>query len=255
VRGLQDRIALVTGATGILGRSIATRLAAEGATVVASSRDRSKAERMLEQEKLKHSVAAQLDLSQAASITELVRRLSTAPGLPTIVVANATCRDGGFPSFHDITHESFFDLFKCDVAGHFLLVREILEALSGKPASVVFLSSVYALVGVDHRIYPAELLATVPQYASAKAGAIAMARWLAAFFGSTGTRVNVVAAGGIASDRNSNEQFLERYSAKTMLGRMASADEIASAVAFLASDEASYITGECLVVDGGLSAW
>ncbi len=104
-------------------------------------------------------------------------------------------------------------------------------------------------------IYPPGMASTPVQYAAVKGAALGLTRWLAAFWGARAVRVNAVVAGGIASGERQPEEFVRAYSRKTMLGRMASADEIASAVAFLASQEASYVTGECLVVDGGFSAW
>jgi NAD(P)-dependent dehydrogenase (short-subunit alcohol dehydrogenase family) len=256
MRGLQGKIALVTGATGILGRAIIKRLAAEGVIVIATSRNLARAQQMLQEQGLDHSCfAGELDLSDTASIEKLVASVSSEPGPPTIVIASASCRDGLSVPFPDVTHQLFTNVFDTDIAGHCMLIRAVVGALDGRSASVIFLSSIYGLMGVDQGIYPPGFLSTPVQYAATKGAAISAARWLAAFWGSKGTRVNVVSAGGVSSHRNDNDDFVKRYSAKTMLGRMASADEIASAVSFLASDEASYITGECLVVDGGLSAW
>jgi NAD(P)-dependent dehydrogenase (short-subunit alcohol dehydrogenase family) len=96
---------------------------------------------------------------------------------------------------------------------------------------------------------------TPVQYSAVKAAAEGATRWLAAAWGERGVRVNALVAGGVASKQRQSSEFVKRYSEKTMLCRMALADEVASAAAFLASDEASYITGHCLVVDGGLTAW
>jgi NAD(P)-dependent dehydrogenase (short-subunit alcohol dehydrogenase family) len=99
------------------------------------------------------------------------------------------------------------------------------------------------------------MLPTPVQYAAVKAAAEGATRWLAAMWGERGVRVNALVPGGVASTQRQSEEFVKRYSEKTMLRRMATAEEVASAAAFLASDEASYITGQCLVVDGGLTAW
>src|SRR5262249_14356983 len=126
---------------------------------------------------------------------------------------------------------------------------------AGGAASFVLMSSIYGVVGVDHGIYPEGMAHTPVTYAAAKGATISMCRWLAALWGVRGVRVNAVIAGGVRSAQRQNEEFVRNYSSKTMLGRMAMPDEIANAVAFLASEESAYITGQCLAVDGGFTAW
>jgi NAD(P)-dependent dehydrogenase (short-subunit alcohol dehydrogenase family) len=255
VKGLRDRVALVTGGTGLLGGAIAMRLAAEQATVAITSRDLSKAKGWAEQQKGGKYFPAQLDLADEKSICNCLDYVEEKVGLPTIIVANASLREGVGVPFEGITHSSFSRLFDVDIAGHVLLLRNCLTRLTGQPASVVFLSSIYGRAGVDHRIYPPGMTPAPVQYSVVRAAAEGATRWLAAAWGERGVRVNALVAGGVASPQRQSSEFVKRYSEKTMLRRMALADEVASAAAFLASDEASYITGHCLVVDGGLTAW
>jgi NAD(P)-dependent dehydrogenase (short-subunit alcohol dehydrogenase family) len=257
MKGLKGRIALVTGGTGLLGGAIAKRLAAEGATVVVTSRNLAKAKLWAEQNESASGkyIPAQLDLADEQSIRSCLDYIPTQAGTPTIIVANASLREGLGVPFEKITHDSFANLFEVDMAGHVLLLRHAVDRLAGQPASIVFLSSIYGQVGVDHRIYPEGMLPTPVQYAAVKAAVQGATRWLAALWGERGVRVNALVPGGVRSEQRQSGEFVKRYSEKTMLRRMASAEEVASAAAFLASDEASYITGQCLVVDGGLSAW
>jgi NAD(P)-dependent dehydrogenase (short-subunit alcohol dehydrogenase family) len=257
MKGLKGRVALVTGATGLIGGAIAARLSAEQATVGIASRRLSKTKVWAEQNQGTSGkyIPLQLDLADEASIRKCLDDLKDQAGVPTIIVANASLREGLGVPFEKITHESFTNLFGVDIAGHVLLLRESVNRLAGQPASIVFLSSIYGQVGVDQRIYPEGMAPTPVQYAAVKAAAEGATRWMAAMWGERGVRVNVLVAGGVVSAQRQPKDFAERYSEKTMLRRMASADEIASAAAFLGSDEASYITGQCLVVDGGLTAW
>jgi len=257
MRGLKGRVALVTGATGLLGTAIATRLAAEEAIVAVASRNLAKANLWVDERKGTGGqyLPVQLDLADQSSIRNCLDRLVEQAGVPSVVVANASLREGVNLPFGSITHDSFVKLLSVDIAGHVLLLQQNVERLAGQPASMVFLSSIYARAGVDHSIYPEGMAPTPVQYAAVKAAAEGATRWLAAAWGRRGVRVNALVAGGIASPQRQPAEFVKRYSEKTMLGRMASVEEVANAVAFLASDEASYITGHCLVVDGGLTAW
>jgi NAD(P)-dependent dehydrogenase (short-subunit alcohol dehydrogenase family) len=194
-------------------------------------------------------------LASEPSIRTCLDRIVEQAGVPTIIVANASLREGVGVPFEKLTHDSFTNLFEVDIAGHVLLLRHSVDRLAGQPASIVFLSSIYGQAGVDHRIYPEGMLPTPVQYAAVKAAAEGATRWLAALWGERGVRVNALVPGGVASAQRQSQEFVKRYSEKTMLRRMATAEEVASAAAFLASDEASYITGHCLVVDGGLTAW
>lgn len=257
MNGLKGKAALVTGATGLIGTAIATRLAAEGATSVIASRSLSKATAWVEQHKGSGSyVPVRIDLSDAASIREGVQALPEVVRHPSVIVANASLREGLATEFGQLTPESFSGLFKVDLAGHFLLLRELIERLpAGQPASIVLMSSIYGQVGVDHAIYPEGMMHTPVTYAAVKGAALSMTRWLAGLWGERGVRVNAVVAGGVRSGARQPEEFVRNYSRKTMLGRMATPEEIANAVVFLASEEASYVTGQCLSVDGGFTAW
>jgi NAD(P)-dependent dehydrogenase (short-subunit alcohol dehydrogenase family) len=145
MKGLQGRIALVTGATGLLGSAISTRLAAEHATVIIASRQLAKAKNWCDQNPNPDAkyIPVQLDLSNEKSISDCLDKIVTEAGVPDIIVASASLREGLAVPFEKITHDSFTRLFDVDVAGHVLLLRRAVDRLAGKPASFVFLSSIY----------------------------------------------------------------------------------------------------------------
>lgn len=261
MNGLRGKLALVTGGTGLLGRAIAARLTGEGCVVALASRSLEKAERAAREiapDQPDLVLPLELDLRDAAGVSAALERLGAEKGVPDIFIANASNRDGLAAPFSELMPEDFDRLLSVDCGGHFLCARWIAERLTEnrKSGSIVLLSSIYAVAGVDPQIYPEGMPPAPVQYATVKAALLGMMRCLAARWGAQGIRVNAMIAGGVRNPVSpQNEEFVRNYNRKTMLNRMARPDEIASGVAFLASEESSYVTGACLAIDGGFTAW
>lgn len=251
---------LVTGGTGLLGEAIAERFVENGETVVITSRDFATVDQFCERKNSSREdeqwIPVELDLQDTDSIRSAVKTLIEADLYPTKIVANASARDALGPEFDALTHNNFSHLFEVDVAGHVLLARALYSQIPNEYSmdSLTLMSSIYARRGVDDRIYSDEMSPTPIHYTAVKSAMQGVARSLATRWRPE-TRVNVVIAGGVRSEDRQDPEFVEAYSNKTLAGRLAQPNEIADAVEFLASESASYITGQSLVVDGGYSAW
>lgn len=167
---------------------------------------------------------------------------------------------GFFSPVEDYDAYSWNGVLSVDLDGVFWLSREVGQrmALRGSGA-IVNTASIYAAdLGVDHRIYagydsgPRRMNAPV-SYVVAKAGVVGLTRYLSTYWGARGVRVNAVAPGGVEDGQP--EDFKIAYAGRVPLGRMARPSEVVGAYLYLASGAASYVTGQVIYVDGGLSAW
>jgi NAD(P)-dependent dehydrogenase (short-subunit alcohol dehydrogenase family) len=127
-----------------------------------------------------------------------------------------------------------------------------------KAGSIVNTLSIYGIVAPDQRIYEGSIyegraINTPAVYSASKAGLWGLTKYLATYWGSRNVRVNAVTPGGVFSGQN--DVFVERYSARVPMGRMAEQDDLSGAMVFLISDASSYVTGQNIIVDGGLSTW
>ena len=136
---------------------------------------------------------------------------------------------------------------------YFVCCQEVLKIMKKQNrGSIVNIASIYGVVGNDFTLYE-EYNGTSPAaYSAIKGGLISFTRYLASYYGPSGIRINCVSPGGIFD--NQQPSFVARYEAKVPLRRMGNPDDIAPAVSFLISDEAKYITGQNLIVDGGWTA-
>jgi len=267
---LGGRTALVTGGGGLLGAEFCRTLAEAGARV-AIAEIAAEAGRRVSADLEKDGYVAQAfesDITDPASVGELLKNVLIAFGRLDILV-NCAALDPKFDSqamqkgitpgsFEDYPLEQWNAALNVNLTGMFLVtqasVRPMLE--QGRGGSIINICSTYGLNGPDQRIYvkDGQRVAFKPVYYSVtKAGVLGFTRYLAAYYAGTAIRVNALTPGGVFNDHE--EYFVRNYSARTILGRMARADEMSGALLFLASDASSYMTGGNLVVDGGWTAW
>ena len=242
-----ERVALVTGASRGLGRAMAIRLAASGHRVVVNySQNAEAAEKVVAEieEKGGEAVAARADVSSAEEVEALFAVATDRLGPVTVLVNNAgVTRDHLVLRMSD---EDFDHVIETNLRSVFLCTKAALRfMLRAHWGRVISIASVAGLVGN----------AGQANYAASKAGIIGFSKSVAKEVGSRDITVNVVAPGFVATDLTADigEEARDRMRERIAMGRFGTADEIAGIVGFLASDEASYLTGQVIAVDGGLA--
>jgi NAD(P)-dependent dehydrogenase (short-subunit alcohol dehydrogenase family) len=247
---LSGEVAVITGGAGILGPRFADALARRGAKVAVLDRAPGKAGHR----------SWQVDVADRAALERAKGEIESALGAVTVLInAAATKSDGFFEPFESYRLEDWETVMRTNVTGA-MLAAQVFGAPMAQAGrgSIVNILSIYGIVAPDQRIYEGSMyegraINTPGVYSASKAALWGLTKYLSTYWASRQVRVNAVTPGGVSSGQNST--FTERYSARVPLGRMAQADEIAGAVVFLASPAAAYITGQNIVVDGGLSTW
>lgn len=242
---LENKIIIVTGGSGLIGQAIVRDLKSYGATVI-------NAEICVDTNWETGNVYC--DITRQESVDELVQIVVKRFGRIDGLVNNAYPRTSDWGvKFEDIPYESWCNNVDMQLNSVFLLCQTVLKQMAlQRSGSIVNIASIYGVVGNDFTLYE-EYGGTSPAaYSAIKGGVINFSRYLASYYGRHGIRINCVSPGGIFDHQHPS--FVTRYEAKVPMGRMGRPDDIAPAVSFMLSDEAKYITGQNLIVDGGWTA-
>ncbi len=248
---LSGCVAIVTGGAGQYGVPISEALAEAGARVIIASRDRARCDAQAAEFASRGLVAQGESYDQAdeASILAFRDRVMTAHGHVDVLVNNSV--DRPVHRYEDSV-EAWQRSMTVNASGLFAISRAFIEPMMKRGrGSIINISSIQGVVAPDFANYAGTGKTTPPDYQFHKHGMIGLTKYLAAWAGPRGVRVNAISPGGFYSPEDSVEPFLSQYCRRVFLGRMAEHDDIKGAVAFLASDASTYITGQNLVVDGG----
>jgi NAD(P)-dependent dehydrogenase (short-subunit alcohol dehydrogenase family) len=236
------KVAIITGASRGIGKATALQLGKEGATVVVNYKSNEKeAEAVVSELGGKHAIAIQADVSKESEVVSLISNVAEKYGHIDVLINNAgEISSRGWKTSTDQWHQTI----DANLTSAWLMTREVVPHMQKNGGSIVNLVSVYGFLGA----------APVLAYTSAKGGLITMTKSFAKEL-APNIRVNAIAPSNVETDmtKSAGPDLIAYFIDQTPLKRIAKPEELAKAIAFLASDDASYITGEMLVVDGGYS--
>lgn len=264
---LKGKTALVTGGAGFLGRHFSNGLAEFGANVAVVDLDLDRCCEEAKQLEEDHGIRAEgyrCDVSDPESVKKLTKEVSGKFGAIDILLNNAASKsrdlDEFFAPFEKYSLAQWREIMSVNIDGMFLVAQAVGERMaeSGRGGSIIQTSSIYGIMASDKRIYEGSFylgrqISNPAVYSASKAAVVGLTRYLAAYWADKGIRVNALVPGGVESGQN--EIFKQKYSARIPMNRMARPQEMVGAVLWLASDASSYVTGQSIAVDGGLSAW
>jgi len=265
---VRDKVVVVTGGLGQLGRQFTLALVECGARVAVLDAQVNP-ERVAEQFG-KRQVADQMlfvpvDVTQRSSIEAGLHEVKARWGTPHALINNAALDSPpGAPAeengpFESYPENSWDRVMQVNVKGVFLSSQVIGgEMARTRRGSIINICSIYGIVSPDQRIYEYRAASGAPffkpvAYSASKSALTNLTRYLATYWAAQNVRVNTLTFGGVFNHQD--EEFLAGYCARVPLGRMAREDEYNAAVIFLISDASSYMTGSNLVIDGGWTAW
>ena len=272
---LKDKTVILTGSAGRLGSQFAHALTDAGANVVLvdideqknSELEKSIIEKYWSDDNHSHPflttnpMLSTTDIANESEVKKMVEATLKKYGKIDVLVNNAHFVPRDDPKrdapFEEYPLELWDNATRINTRSLFLCCQEVGRAMRKQSTNgvIVNISSIYGMQGSDQRIYGKSRVNSPPFYALTKGGMINFTRYLAAYWNRKNIRVNTLSLGGVIDAKLHDDEFIKKYSEKTMIGRMANTDDYNGALLFLCSDASAYMTGSNLIIDGGWSAW
>ncbi len=242
----EEKVVIVTGAASGMGEATARRFSKEGASVALVDRRTEALEKVVADLPAERSLKQVVDVSASSAVAAMVSAVVERFGRLDVIVNNAGIHEGGEPT--DISDERWHAVIANDLDAVFFGCRAAIPHLEKTRGSIINTASVSGTAG-DWGMSP---------YNAAKGGIVNLTRALALDLGRKGIRVNAVCPSltrtGMTQDMLKDEALVAKFKERIPLGRVCEPEEVAAVIAFLASDDASFVTGANIAVDGGVSA-
>jgi NAD(P)-dependent dehydrogenase (short-subunit alcohol dehydrogenase family) len=249
------RVVVITGACGLIGRALVAAFRDHGARVALVDVAGAQPEKVA-RETGDGTLGVTCDVTKSAEVASLVQRVSNAFGRVDVLINNHHHKPKGFLEAKAETFpEELWDVIvDVNLKGTFLTCRDFGRVMleQGK-GSIINIASTYGVVSSNPDLYEGNSMGNPVAYSASKGGVIMLTKYLGAYWAERGVRVNCVTPHGVWN--NHEPGFVERFSRKSPMRRLMTAEEVVGAVLFLASDASSYATASNLMIDGGWTAW
>ena len=250
IYSLKNKVVVITGSCGQLGSSMCNLFVDIGCKVIG-------VDYSIEKNKINNVDYYELDIRKSEDVSNVFKIIFKKYNQVDILINNAGV--SVFEPFEDRTEENFEWVMNVNLKGTFNCIQKYVDSYdskSQKQGCIINIASMYGVISPDFRIYSENDRKNSEVYGATKAGVIQMTKYFAVHLSERNIRTNSISPGGVYNPKNpQGDQFIENYKYRCPMKRMANSDEISNVALFLASKLSSYVNGQNITVDGGMSAW
>jgi len=252
---LKGKVVLITGGFGQIGEALVSAFLKSGSFVYISDIENKEDVEKKWRKISDQFVFVKSSIHNKKDVDHLLKTVIQKMGRLDVLINNAYPRNKNYGRpLEEIEWDDFNENVQMHLGGYFLLSQKASEIMRKHTGgSIINLGSIYGMVAPRFSIYEGTSMTMPAEYAAIKGGVLQLTRYLATYLAPYGIRVNAVSPGGLFNGQNS--RFVKSYEAEVPLGRVATPDDVVGPILFLASDLASYITGQNIAVDGGWTTW
>ncbi len=258
---LAGKVVVLTGGSGLLGMAAVRHLPRYGARLVVGVRNVGRFEEKLREirypQETFRPACFPVDLGEPATVKSFFQRVKEEFQRLDVLINNSFPRtDDWLVKFEEVEAKSLYKNLCDHAGGYFLCCQEAAKVMMAQKAGVILnMGSIYGEVGPHFSIYEGTEMTCPGAYPLIKGGVHTFTRYLAAYLGPYGIRVNCLSPGGIKDESHHPQRFMTNYSRQTPLGRMADPEDLVGPLIFLISEASRYVTGQVLFADGGWTSW